>query len=76
MSCRTSFTACADNTGTAWGSYREVDVNLAVATRAAEILRSKGVDVDLLPGTVPPDYLADAVVAIHADGAWRPGARG
>ncbi len=65
-----------DNTGTAWGPYSEVEVNLAVAKRAAEILRSQGVDVDLLPGTVPPDYLADAVVAIHADGAWRPEARG
>jgi len=64
------------NTGAVAGAYREVDLNLEVARRAAEILRSEGVDVDLLPGTVPPDYLADAVVAIHADGAWRAGARG
>ncbi len=64
------------NTGASLGPYREIDVNLAVARRAAEILNAEGVEVDLLPGTIPPDYLADAVVAIHADGAWRAGARG
>jgi hypothetical protein len=65
-----------DNTGAQSGPYREVDANLAVAQRTAAILRAAGVEVDLLPGTIPPDYLADAVVAIHADGAWREGARG
>lgn len=65
-----------ENTGASAGPYREVDLNLAVARRAAEILEAEGVEVDLLPGAIPPDYLADAVVAIHADGAWRAGARG
>ncbi|HEX6292532.1 MAG TPA: N-acetylmuramoyl-L-alanine amidase [Herpetosiphonaceae bacterium] len=57
------------STGAAAGGLREVDVNLAVANRAAEYLRSAGVTVDLLPATVPPSYRADAFVAIHADGS-------
>jgi N-acetylmuramoyl-L-alanine amidase len=64
------------NTGAAWGPYREVDLNLKIAELTAEILRAEGVEVEILPGAVPADYLADAFVAIHADGAWRPGARG
>ena len=65
-----------DNTGARWGSLNEVDFNQAAATAAAEILRAHGVLVDVLPGAVPPGYTADAFVAIHADGAARPGARG
>jgi N-acetylmuramoyl-L-alanine amidase len=45
----------------------EVDVNRAVAQLVAGLLTSAGVIVDLLPATIPPSYLADAFVAIHAD---------
>jgi len=65
-----------DATGAQSGAYREVDINLAVARSLAELLGSAGVATDLLPATVPPSYLADAVVAIHADGAARVTARG
>ena len=64
------------STGARHGSYREVDANLDIARRVAEYLRTAGVQVDLLPATVPPGYRADAFVAIHADGAYRSGARG
>ena len=58
-----------NSTGTAAGGYREYQVNLDIANRAAEYLRAAGVTVDVLPATVPPSYLADAFVAIHADGS-------
>jgi N-acetylmuramoyl-L-alanine amidase len=45
----------------------EVAVTLDVANRAANILRAKGVTVDVLPATVPPSYVADAFVSLHAD---------
>jgi hypothetical protein len=57
------------NTGAAAGGVREVQVNLDVAQRAAGYLRSMGVAVDVLPATVPPNYRADAFIAIHADGS-------
>jgi hypothetical protein len=56
------------NTGTAGGGVREVDVNLDITQRAATYLRQAGVTVDVLPATIPPNYLADAFVSIHADG--------
>jgi N-acetylmuramoyl-L-alanine amidase len=65
-----------DSTGARWGPYREADLNLEVARRVAELLAASGARVDLLPARVPPGYTADAFVAIHADGADRPGARG
>jgi N-acetylmuramoyl-L-alanine amidase len=64
------------STGARYGSYREVDANLDVARRVARYLEAAGVQVDLLPATVPQGYLADAFVSIHADGAYRPGVRG
>jgi N-acetylmuramoyl-L-alanine amidase len=61
-------------TGASWGELTEVDVSLDVAERIAVILNGKGIVVDILPVTVPPGYLADAVVALHADsdgvGQW------
>ena len=45
----------------------EVDVNLAVARLVAGRLTAAGLTVDLLPATIPPGYLADAFVSIHAD---------
>lgn len=65
-----------DSAGAAYRQFREVDLNLDVARRTAEILRRAGIAVDLLPATVPPGYRADAFVAVHADGAARSSARG
>ena len=56
------------STGAAAAGYREYQVNLEVAQRAAGYLRAAGVAVDVLPATVPPNYYADAFVALHADG--------
>jgi hypothetical protein len=64
------------STGTAGGGVLEVQVNLDVANRVAAILRARGYHVDVLPTTVPPHYLADVFLALHADGSPDPGARG
>jgi len=53
--------------GTSVAGMNEVDVNLDIAERVALILRAKGILVDVMPATVPPSYLADAFVALHAD---------
>jgi N-acetylmuramoyl-L-alanine amidase len=65
-----------DSTGARYGRFREADLNLEVARRVADLLRASGARVDLLPARVPAGYRADAFVAVHADGADRPGARG
>src|SRR3990172_4605133 len=54
--------------GTSGGGKAEWEVNLDIAQRAAAILESYGVQVDLLPATVPPGYRAHAFISIHADG--------
>jgi hypothetical protein len=64
------------STGARWGQYREVDANLQIARRVVDQLRRAGVAAELLPATVPPGYVADAFVAIHADGASRSDVRG
>ncbi len=64
------------STGATAGGVREVDLNVDVAHRAAEYLRSWGNEVYVLPATVPPGYRADAFVSIHADGHANRTARG
>jgi N-acetylmuramoyl-L-alanine amidase len=64
------------STGARYGSFHEVDANLDIARRVTDYLTAAGIQVDLLPATVPPGYLADAFVSIHADGAYKPGVRG
>jgi len=59
------------DTGAVWGSLTEADVNLRIAQDVVSQLQSAGVQVDLLPATVPPGYDADAFVAIHADSGAR-----
>ncbi|HET6485200.1 MAG TPA: N-acetylmuramoyl-L-alanine amidase, partial [Spirochaetia bacterium] len=53
------------------GSMTEAEVNLRIAQAVVSQLQSAGVQVDLLPATVPPGYDADAFVAIHADSGGR-----
>ncbi|HKP51281.1 MAG TPA: N-acetylmuramoyl-L-alanine amidase [Chloroflexia bacterium] len=64
------------NTGAAGGGRTEVEMNLEVSNRVADLLRSQGVLVDILPATVPTGYSADAFVAMHADGSTSSSVRG
>jgi hypothetical protein len=54
--------------GTTGGGKAEWEVNLDLAQRAAGMLEADGIQVDVLPTTVPPQYQANLFVAIHADG--------
>ncbi len=56
------------NPGTSGGGKAEWQVTLDIAQRAADMLRAAGVEVDVLPTTVPVRYRAHAFVSIHADG--------
>lgn len=55
-------------TGTTWYGFTEVATNLDIARRVAALLRKQGIVADVLPTTIPEGYLADAFVALHADG--------
>jgi N-acetylmuramoyl-L-alanine amidase len=54
--------------GSSGGGRAEWEVNLDVARRVADLLEQSGVEVDVLPATIPPRYRAHAFLAIHADG--------
>jgi N-acetylmuramoyl-L-alanine amidase len=54
--------------GAVGGGKQEWEVNLDVARRTARMLEAAGIQVDLLPSTVPPRYRANAFIALHADG--------
>jgi N-acetylmuramoyl-L-alanine amidase len=54
--------------GSYWGGYDEWELNMMIAERVQRQLEAAGVLVDLLPATVPPGYLADAFISVHADG--------
>ncbi|MBI4321547.1 MAG: N-acetylmuramoyl-L-alanine amidase [Chloroflexi bacterium] len=56
------------STGTSGGGVAEWQLNLDIARRVASLLEAEGLEVDLLPATIPPGYQADAFVALHADG--------
>lgn len=64
------------NTGATGGGKTEVEINLLIAQTTADILEAQGISVDILSATIPPDYWADAFVAIHADGSTSPAASG
>jgi N-acetylmuramoyl-L-alanine amidase len=65
-----------DNPGAEDNGVSERDLNAALARLVADDLTAQGVRVDLLPATVPPGYVADAFVSIHADYASDRGLRG
>lgn len=50
------------------GGKAEWEVNLDIAERTAALLRAYGVEVDILPTTIPVEYKAHAFLSIHADG--------
>ena len=62
--------------GAVGGGKQEWEVNLDVARRVAALLEASGIEVDVLPATVPPRYRANAFVALHADGDPAGQARG
>lgn len=53
--------------GGSFGDLTEVEVATKIAERARDLLRERGIVVDVLPATVPPSYIADAFVSLHAD---------
>lgn len=57
------------NTGASGRGVSETQVNKTIATEVAKLLQERGVVVEILPATVPPAFLADAFIAIHADGS-------
>lgn len=64
------------NTGAIFGSYTELELMLEVGERVATLLRNAGIDVDILPVTIPPGYEADAFITLHADGNTNTSVRG
>ena len=56
------------NTGASWGGMTEAEVVLVISELIQQQLQAAGIEAELLPATVPPGYIADAFVAIHADG--------
>lgn len=58
-----------NNTGASGGGMSEWEVNYTIAQLIAQKLRDNGVEVDVLPTTIEPDYWADVFIAIHADGS-------
>ena len=58
-----------NNGGTSANGVDEWQVNLNIANETKKLLEEKGVVVDILPATIPTGYLADAFIAIHADGS-------
>jgi N-acetylmuramoyl-L-alanine amidase len=55
-------------TGTSGGGTTEWQVALNVASLAANLLRQRGYDIDVLPATVPEQYKPDAFISLHTDG--------
>jgi hypothetical protein len=54
--------------GASGGGKSEWEVNLDIAQRTAEYLRAAGIEVDILPTTLPVEYKASVFLSIHADG--------
>jgi hypothetical protein len=54
--------------GATAAGYNERDTVAVITELVADQLRSADIAVDVLPATVPPGYIADAFVSIHADG--------
>lgn len=53
--------------GSSFGEVQEVEVAMTIARGVRDALEARGIAVDLLPATVPPSYIADAFVSLHAD---------
>ncbi len=64
------------STGAAYGSLRELDLNLEVSRILVDRLAAAGYAAELVPAAVPAGYRADLFVSVHADRADRPDRRG
>ena len=53
--------------GATGGGKMEWEVNLDIARRTAALLEAQGIQVDILPATIPVRYRAHVFVSIHAD---------
>ena len=56
------------NSGASGGGKSEWEVNMEIAKITEKILKKRGINVEILPTTIPPDYFSDIFVSIHADG--------
>src|SRR6056297_4342432 len=56
------------NTGATWGGMTEASVVLVISQLIQQRLQAEGIEAELLPATVPPGYVADVFLSIHADG--------
>lgn len=54
--------------GSSAGGWAEYELNLLLARHTARLLEEAGIEVDVLPTTIPPRYRAHAFVSIHHDG--------
>lgn len=57
------------NTGASGAGKMEWESNYLVAIESKNLLEAHGIKVDLLEAVIPPQYKADVVVSIHADGS-------
>jgi N-acetylmuramoyl-L-alanine amidase len=64
------------NGGSSGGGKSEWEVNMGIAHSLLQVLEAQGVEVELLPTTIPPAYWADVFISIHADGSEDPGKSG
>lgn len=64
------------STGAAFGSVKEVDLNLAVARLLVDRLAREGHAAELVSAAVPAGYRADLFISVHADRADKPDRRG
>jgi len=64
------------NSGSSGGGKSEWEVNLVIAQEVASILKEEGIEVEILPATIPPLYWADVFISIHADGSIDTSKRG
>lgn len=62
--------------GAVAAGFNERDTVEVITELAAERLRAEGITVDVLPAVVPPGYVADAFVSVHADGNTNTSVRG
>ncbi len=53
--------------GGVWHNFNERDVVLPIAREVVMLLEAEGIEVEVLPVTIPPGYVADAFVSLHAD---------
>jgi len=64
------------NTGASWNGLTESEVVLVISELIQDQLQAAGIEAELLPAAVPPGYIADVFLSIHADGNPNPSING